>query len=99
MSSPRQAENAFGDDIALDESGAAGDRRTACLVGEAEPPASASSLLRGVVEPELAGERSERETEVGEVLDQRAEVELADGGHRTGGFAGGRAGDRSEEHT
>src|SRR6516165_4234827 len=58
-----------------------------------EPPAGVSSLRRAVVEPELAGERPERETEVGEVLDQRAEVELADGGHRAGGFAGGRAGD------
>src|SRR6516162_11544755 len=85
MSSSRHAENAFGDDVALDEGGAAGDRRTACLVGEAEPPAGANSLRRGVVESELAGERFEREAEVGEVVDQRAEVELADGGHRTGG--------------
>ena len=92
-SSSRHAENAFGDDVALDERRAAGDRRTACLVGEAEPPAGAGGLRRGVVEPELAGERFEREAEVGQVLDQRAEVQLADGGDRARGLAGGRAGD------
>src|SRR6266550_1252304 len=95
MSSPRHAENAFGDDVALDERRAAGDCRAACLVGEAEPPAGAGSLLGGVVEPELAGERFEREAEVGKVLDQRAEVQLADGGDWAQGFASGRTGDHS----
>src|ERR1700732_953941 len=91
MSSPRHAENAFGDDVALDERRAAGDRRAACLVGQAEPPAGACSVLRGVVEPELAAQRFKREAEVGKVLDQRAEVKLADGGYRAGGFPGGGA--------
>src|SRR5260370_8065740 len=93
MSSPTDAENGFGDEVALDERRAAGDRRAACLVGQAEPPAGAGSLLGGVVEPELAGERFKREAEVGKVPDQRAEVPLAERGARAGRPGGDRAGD------
>src|SRR6266508_1434320 len=83
MSAPRHAENAFGDDVALDERGAAGDRRTAGLVREPQPPPRDGGVPGLVVERELAAQRFEREAEVGEVLDQRAEVQLADRGHRT----------------
>src|SRR5260221_1825882 len=84
MSSPRHAENAFGDDVALDERRAAGDRRAACLVGQAEPPAGPGGLLGGVVAPALAGERVKREADRGKGPAPPAEVELADRGGRAG---------------
>src|ERR1039458_2029735 len=91
-SAPGQLEYPLGDDIALDEGGAPGDRRAARLVRQPQPAGVVVGTVVGtvvssvigsvVIWGELAAEGGEREPEVGQVLHQRAEEELADRANR-----------------
>ncbi|WP_212592159.1 hypothetical protein, partial [Pseudonocardia sp. Ae707_Ps1] len=72
----------LGDDVALDECGAAGDGGAPRLVGQSLPSTLGGGLLGGI---ELAAQRRQRLAEVGQILDQGAEVELSDRGDRPGG--------------
>src|SRR5881398_1557013 len=86
-SGPWEAEDALGDDVALDERRAAGDRRAARLVGEAQPAPGVAVLGVGV---EGAGEAVLRDREVGHVLQQRGRHELAERRRRHRGAGGHR---------
>src|SRR5580693_2793332 len=89
------AENAFGDDVALNERRPARDRSAAGLIGEPQPTLVVGWRVGGTLldKRELPTHLVELQAEIGDVLYQRAEEQFPDRGDGARGPVTGRSGD------